>query len=98
MLHRSQQLSRRLEHNRKEDSKQIKENSKKKLSISIDRKHKLLTLKPRGYSYWKNIVKKNHIPREDQWKIIEHKIMMMRQQKEVRKRFRLIKLSELTHT
>jgi len=48
------------------------------------------------YNYWKNIVKKWHMPSADERKTIELEILKMRLQKEPKPNFNFVKLSKLT--
>ena len=52
-------------------------------------------VKNRGYQYWKNVVRRWHIPIKDEWKIIELEILKMRLQKDSKHRFNLIHISKL---
>jgi len=82
----------------KEQSKQLRRIRRVgvgRLTIKRDKKTLISNIKPRGYTYWKNIVRQNHVPIKDQWKATEREIMIMRLQREVKKSFNLVKLSEL---
>eukprot|EP00826_Nyctotherus_ovalis_P031218 TRINITY_DN24915_c0_g2_i1.p1 TRINITY_DN24915_c0_g2~~TRINITY_DN24915_c0_g2_i1.p1 ORF type:complete len:153 (-),score=18.18 TRINITY_DN24915_c0_g2_i1:81-539(-) len=79
-------------------TRKIRKGKEKIKEVKPNRRYQLPAIKSRGYIYWKNIVRRDHVPNKDQWKVIEREIMLMRRQKERKKSFNLVKLSELIFT